>query len=152
MARLFTQGAVGVDGSLLPTSDIMYTCVTRDIEVKVLPEFVPERSDASLGHYFWAYTVEIANQGPHVVQVTDRHWRITDANGRVEEVRGSGIVGEQPVLQPGEMFRYTSGCPLTTPSGLMVGTYRVVETGGEVFEAEIPMFSLDSPFIKRVLN
>ena len=130
----------------------MYTRVTRNIEITVLPEFLPERSDADQGHYFWAYTVEIANQGATPIQVTDRHWKITDANGRLEEVRGPGIVGEQPVLEPGDVFRYTSGCPLTTPSGFMAGSYRVVADGGSVFEAEIPMFSLDSPFTERVLN
>lgn len=130
----------------------MYTRVTRDIEITVLPEFMPERSDADEGHWFWAYTVEIANQGQTSVQVTHRHWRITDANGHLEEVRGPGIVGEQPVLKPGEVFRYTSGCPLPTPSGFMVGTYRCVAEGGDVFDAEIPMFSLDQPAANRVLN
>ena len=130
----------------------MYSRVTRDIEITVLPEFVPERSDEAQGQFFWAYTVEIANQGQTVIQVTHRHWKITDANGRLEEVKGKGIVGEQPVLKPGETFRYTSGCPLPTPSGFMVGTYRIEEEGGGVFEAEIPMFSLDRPSQKRVLN
>lgn len=130
----------------------MYSCVTRDIEVTVLPEFVPERSDADEGQYFWAYTVEIANQSEITVQVTARHWKITDANGRLEEVKGAGIVGEQPVLKPGETFRYTSGCPLSTSSGIMTGTYRVVDENGGVFEIEIPTFSLDSPFTKRVIN
>ena len=130
----------------------MYSRVTRDIEITVLPEFVPERSDEEHGQFFWAYTVEIANQGQSVVQVTPRHWQITDANGRLEEVKGKGIVGEQPVLKPGESFRYTSGCPLPTPSGFMVGSYRVVEESGTVFDAEIPMFSLDRPSSKRVLN
>ncbi len=130
----------------------MYSCTTRDIEITVSPEFMPDRSDAGKRHYVWAYTVEIANGGETTVQVTDRHWRITDANGHLEEVRGPGIVGEKPVLKPGEMFRYTSGCPLTTPSGIMAGTYRVVEEGGTVFEAVIPAFSLDSPFAARVLN
>ncbi len=133
-------------------SSDMYTRVTRDIEITVLPEFLPERSDASEGHYFWAYTVEIANQGDSPIQVTDRHWKITDALGRLEEVSGPGVVGEQPTLQPGEVFRYTSGCPLSTPCGFMVGTYRIVVEGGEAFEAEIPMFSLDSPYTERVLN
>ena len=130
----------------------MYSCTTRDIEITVLPEFMPDRSDAGKRQYVWAYTVEIANGGETTVQVTDRHWRITDANGHLEEVRGPGIVGEKPVLKPGEMFRYTSGCPLTTPSGIMAGTYRVVEEGGTVFDAVIPAFSLDSPFAARVLN
>ena len=130
----------------------MYSCVTRDIEVTVLPEFVPERSDVDEGQYFWAYTVEIVNQGKATVQVTARHWKITDANGRLEEVKGAGIVGEQPVLKPGETFRYTSGCPLSTSSGIMSGTYRVVDEAGVAFEIEIPAFSLDSPFTQRVIN
>jgi ApaG protein len=130
----------------------MYSSVTRDIEVTVLPEFVPERSDVDEGQFFWAYTVEIANQGVTTVQVTARHWKITDANGRLEEVKGAGIVGEQPVLKPGETFRYTSGCPLSTSSGIMTGTYRVVDEAGVVFEIEIPAFSLDSPFMRRIIN
>ncbi|MDR3463283.1 MAG: Co2+/Mg2+ efflux protein ApaG [Beijerinckiaceae bacterium] len=130
----------------------MYSCVTKDIEVTVLPEFVPERSDVDEGQYFWAYTVEIANQSSATVQVTARHWKITDANGRLEEVKGAGIVGEQPVLKPGETFRYTSGCPLSTSSGIMSGTYRVVDEAGIAFEIEIPAFSLDSPFTQRVIN
>lgn len=130
----------------------MYSCVTRDIEITVLPEFVPERSDASEGHYFWAYTVEIANQSEITVQVTARHWKITDANGQMEEVKGTGVVGEQPVLKPGETFRYTSGCPLTTSSGIMSGSYQVVDEAGNIFDIEVPTFSLDSPFTKRVLN
>ncbi len=134
------------------TAGLMYSCVTRDIEITVLPEFVPERSDEARGHFFWAYTVEIANQGQTTVRVTHRHWKITDANGRLEEVRGKGIVGEQPVLKPGDVFRYTSGCPLPTPSGFMTGTYRVVADGGEAFDAAIPMFSLDQPSGRRTLN
>ncbi len=130
----------------------MYSCVTRGIEITVLPEFVPERSDEERRQYFWAYTVEIANAGRSVVQLTHRHWKITDANGRLEEVRGPGIVGEQPVLKPGEVFRYTSGCPLATPSGFMVGSYRVVPEDGGAFDAAIPMFSLDQPSTRRVLN
>ena len=130
----------------------MYSRVTRDIEITVLPEFVPERSDADEGQYFWAYTVEIANQGDKTVQVTARHWKITDANGHLEEVKGAGIVGEQPVLKPGEIFRYTSGCPLTTSSGIMAGSYQLVDEAGAAFEVEVPTFSLDSPFTKRVLN
>jgi ApaG protein len=130
----------------------MYSCVTRDIEITVLPEFVPERSDADEGQYFWAYTVEIANQSDITVQVTARHWKITDANGVLEEVKGAGVVGEQPVLKPGETFRYTSGCPLTTSSGIMTGSYQVVDEAGNFFDVAVPTFSLDSPFTKRVLN
>jgi ApaG protein len=130
----------------------MYSRVTNDIQITVMPEFVPERSDADEATFFWAYTVEIANCGALTVQLTARHWKITDANGRLEEVRGPGVVGEQPVLKPGERFRYTSGCPLTTPSGIMMGSYRMVNEKGDIFDAEIPAFSLDSPYIARVLN
>jgi ApaG protein len=130
----------------------MYCCVTRDIQITVLPEFMPDRSDADEAQFFWAYTVEIANQGDVTVQLTGRHWKITDANGRLEEVSGPGVVGEQPVLRPGDTFRYTSGCPLSTPSGIMSGTYRMVDEKGGAFDAAIPAFSLDSPFAQRVLN
>lgn len=130
----------------------MYSRVTKGIHITVEPEFVPERSDAEEASFFWAYTVEIANQGRSTVQLTERHWKITDGNGRQEEVHGPGVVGEQPVLRPGESFRYTSGCPLSTPSGIMTGTYRMVDERGDVFEAEIPVFSLDSPYVARVLN
>ena len=130
----------------------MYSSITQDIQITVEPEFVPERSDAEQATFFWAYTVEIANQGDQTVQLTARHWRITDGYGRLEEVLGTGVVGEQPILKPGESFRYTSGCPLSTPSGIMTGTYRMVEENGDVFEAAIPAFSLDSPYVARVLN
>ena len=90
----------------------MYCSVTHDIQITVLPEFVPERSDADEAPILWAYTVEIANQGSVTVQLTARHWKITDANGRLQEVHGPGVVGEQPILKPGETFRYTSGCPI----------------------------------------
>ncbi len=133
-------------------TDAMYSAVTRHIEITVLPEFVPERSDEARGQFFWSYTVEIANTGPTSIQLTHRHWIITDAEGRREEIRGEGVVGEQPVLQPGESFRYTSGCPLPTPSGFMAGSYRIVENGGDAFEAEIPMFPLDRPETRRVLH
>lgn len=130
----------------------MYSSITQDIQITVEPEFVPERSDAEQATFFWAYTVEIANQGDQTVQLTARHWRITDGYGRLEEVLGTGVVGEQPILKPGESFRYTSGCPLSTPSGIMTGTYRMVAENGEVFEAAIPAFSLDLPYVARVLN
>jgi ApaG protein len=130
----------------------MYTSVTQGILVTVLPEFVPDRSDPDASRYFWAYTVEIANQGGATVQLVARHWKITDGNGHLEEVRGPGVVGEQPILQPGETFRYTSGCPLTTPSGIMAGAYEMRDEAGHVFLAEIPAFSLDLPAMRRVLN
>lgn len=130
----------------------MYTAVTRDILVSVLPEYVPDRSDTDAGRYFWAYTVEIANQGRSTVQLVSRHWKITDGNGHLDEVRGPGVVGEQPILQPGETFRYTSGCPLTTPSGIMAGFYEMRDDAGRAFPVTIPAFSLDLPQDRRVLN
>ena len=130
----------------------MYTAVTRNIQVTALPEFLAERSNPDGGQYFWAYTIEIANMGDIAVQLTYRSWQITDASGHVEIVRGPGVVGEQPVLNPGDSFRYTSGCPLQTPSGIMLGSYRMVNENGEAFDVEIPAFSLDSPHARRVLN
>ena len=100
----------------------------------------------------WAYTIDISNQGKETVQLRSRYWKITDANGRVEEVRGPGVIGETPVLAPGESFQYTSGCPLTTSSGIMVGRYQMTTQDGADFEIEIPAFSLDSPDGRRALN
>jgi ApaG protein len=130
----------------------MYSAVSNSIRVTVQPKFMPEQSEPDQGRYFWAYTIEIANGGDSTVQLTHRHWEITDGEGRREEVRGAGVVGEQPTLKPGQSFRYTSGCPLKTPSGIMVGAYRMIDENGQVFEVEIPAFSLDSPYAKRVLN
>jgi ApaG protein len=130
----------------------MYQSLTDHIEITVEPEFQEDRSDPSTGRYFWSYTIEIANRGSRTVQLVSRHWRITDSNGKLNEVRGAGVVGEQPVLREGESFRYTSGCPLPTPSGFMGGSYRMVDETGDSFDVEIPTFSLDSPHIRRVLN
>jgi ApaG protein len=130
----------------------MYRAVTRNIEVSVTPEYLSERSAPDQGEYFWAYTIEITNRGTDTVQLRTRHWRITDANGRRQEVRGAGVVGKQPVLKPGESFEYTSGVPLPTPSGFMTGTYGMVSAAGEPFDIEIPTFSLDGPERKRTIN
>ena len=130
----------------------MYTAVSNKIKVTVWPSYLEDQSEPDEGRYFWSYTIEIANVGDRAVQLTHRYWRITDANGRLEEVRGPGVVGEQPRLKPGDAFTYTSGCPLTTPSGIMVGTYRMVDEDGATFEVEIPAFSLDSPHAKHMLN
>jgi ApaG protein len=130
----------------------MYRTVTRNIEVKVTPRFMAERSSPDNGYFFWAYTIEITNRGSDTVQLKTRHWRITDAHGRLQEVRGAGVVGEEPVLEPGESFEYTSGVPLPTPSGFMVGSYGMVTATGERFDIEIPPFSLDSTDSKRTLN
>jgi ApaG protein len=130
----------------------MYTAVSNKIKVTVRPKYLVEQSEPDEGRYFWSYTIEIANVGDTIVQLTHRHWQITDANGAREEVRGPGVVGEQPKLKPGDAFTYTSGCPLRTPSGIMVGTYRMVDESGEAFDVAIPAFSLDSPHVKRMLN
>ena len=130
----------------------MYTAVTRDIQITVMPQYLADRSEPDEGRYLWAYTIEIANLGRGTVQLVARHWVITDAAGKVQTVSGVGVVGEQPVLNPGGTFRYTSGCPLSTPSGVMEGHYRMVDEDGTAFEVEIPAFSLDSPQVKRVLN
>jgi ApaG protein len=130
----------------------MYKAVTRGISVSVSPRYLPEESSPDQGRYFFAYTVEIINTGLERVQLRSRYWKITDERGDVQEVRGAGVVGEQPVLGPGESFSYTSGCPLTTPSGTMQGSYAIETASGETFEAEIPAFSLDTPHGKRVLH
>lgn len=130
----------------------MYKATTRSIQVTVEPRFVPERSTPDNGEYFWAYTVEVQNLGEETVQLISRHWRITDGNGRLEEVRGLGVVGEQPTLKPGEAFEYTSGVPLRTPTGIMAGSYQMRTPEGARFEIEIPAFSLDSPHMHRSVN
>ena len=130
----------------------MYRSVSNNIKVTVRPKYLAERSEPDEDRYFWSYTIEIANDGDRTVQLTHRHWQITDANGHREEVRGPGVVGEQPKLKPGDAFSYTSGCPLRTPSGVMVGTYRMVDESGRAFDVAIPAFSLDSPHARRVLN
>lgn len=130
----------------------MYQATTRAIRVTVEPTFVDAESSPDEGQYFWAYRIEIANLGDEVVRLRARHWRITDANGRTEEVRGAGVVGKQPVLKPGEKFSYTSGCPLSTASGIMVGTYQMENEKGEAFSIDIPAFSLDLPDMRKTLN
>jgi ApaG protein len=130
----------------------MYRATTRNVQITVTPEYSSDRSEPSESEYFWAYTIEILNLGRTPVQLISRHWKITDANGRTEEVKGAGVVGKQPVLRQGERFEYTSGVPLKTPSGLMHGTYQMVTEDGEDFDAEVPAFSLDSPSAKRVVH
>ena len=130
----------------------MYRAITRQIEVTVEPNFVPEQSSAERSRYFWSYTIVITNTGDETVQLRTRRWIITDATGRRQEVRGEGVVGEQPVIPPGERFEYTSGVPLSTASGFMTGSYEMEYETGERFEIEVPAFSLDSPSGKRVLN
>ncbi len=124
---------------------MQYEKITRGIAVRVQPFYLEAQSTPEEGHYVWAYRVRIENKGDETVQLRTRYWRITDARGRIQEVRGPGVVGEQPVLKPGEMFEYTSGCPLPTSSGFMVGSYQMESADGETFDIAIPAFSLDSP-------
>jgi len=130
----------------------VYSETTHSIKVTVKPVYLDDRSSPADGHYVWAYTVRIENQGGETVQLRRRHWRITDGLGRVQEVRGPGVVGEQPVLQPGASFEYTSGTPLNTPSGIMVGSYEMETGDGRTFAIAIPAFSLDSPHQQIRLN
>jgi ApaG protein len=130
----------------------MYRAVTRNIEVTVTPRFLTDRSSPENGYFFWAYTITLTNRGGETVQLKTRHWQITDANGRLQEVRGAGVVGEQPVLKPGGHYEYTSGVPLPTPSGFMTGTYGMVTEAGEPFDIQIPAFSLDMPQQGRTIN
>jgi ApaG protein len=130
----------------------MYESVTHMIRVRVTPEYVSDQSEPGDNYFFWSYKVEITNLGTGTVQLKTRHWRITDANGRTEEVRGPGVVGEQPVLEPGKSYSYSSGCPLKTPQGLMVGSYQMVDGAGTMLDVAIPAFSLDSPYSRPVLN
>lgn len=130
----------------------MYQAETRGVRVTVTPEYQSDKSDPDDNRWFWAYTVEIANVGGETVQLRSRHWRIVDSRGQVQEVDGPGVVGEQPKLAPGESFEYTSGCPLATSSGFMAGHYRMETGAGEMFDAEIPAFSLDLPQAARILN
>ena len=130
----------------------MYRETTQDITVTVKPYYLAEQSSPDEAHFVWAYHVRIENNGRRTVQLRNRYWRITDSLGRIQEVRGAGVVGEQPILQPGEAFEYTSGTPLKTPSGIMVGTYQMENSGGERFDIAIPAFSLDSPHQAIRLN
>ena len=136
----------------MDSSQPAYRAVTRHIEVRVTPRFLPERSSPENGYFFWAYTIMLTNLGGETVQLKTRHWRITDSHGRLQEVRGAGVVGEQPVLGPGQNFEYTSGVPLHTPSGFMTGSYGMVTSSGESFDINIPAFSLDTPQRGRTIN
>ena len=130
----------------------VYEAETRGVRVRVVASYLPDQSDPDDGRWVWAYMIAIDNDGPEAVQLVDRHWIITDAAGRVEEVHGPGVVGEQPVIEPGDTYEYTSGCPLGTDSGVMVGSYGMITAGGERFEAAIPAFSLHLPGAERAVN
>lgn len=124
----------------------MYTKTTNAIKVTVIPAYLEQHSEPEENRYVWAYTVQLENHGEQQVQLINRYWHITDGLGRAQEVRGPGVVGEQPFLKPGEIFQYTSGTSLETPSGIMAGSYEMVGANGERFNIAIPAFSLDSPF------
>jgi len=130
----------------------MYSETTKEITISVDTTFVEDQSDPDDFHFVWAYHIRIENEGGDTVQLLRRHWHITDSQGRVHEVRGEGVVGEQPVLEPGEVFEYTSGTPLSTPSGFMVGSYQMVNGEGNHFSVSIPAFSLDSPHDISLVN
>ena len=130
----------------------MYQKETRAIEITVKPFYLEEQSEPDDSHFVFAYHIRIQNNGGDVVQLLNRYWQITDGRGRIQEVRGPGVVGEQPVLRPGEAFEYTSGCPLNTSTGIMVGTYEMETLDGERFDVDIPAFSLDAPDAPVQLN
>jgi len=130
----------------------MYQAETHGVRVTASPRFMDSESTPDQGRYFWAYSIEIENRSPRRVQLLTRHWLITDGRGEVHEVRGEGVIGQQPVLQPGERFNYTSGCPLMTPDGSMRGFYLMLGEDGARFEVEVPLFPLDSPYVKKVLH
>lgn len=130
----------------------MYQQETQGVLIQVRPNFLDEESDPDANRFFWSYTVVIENRGAESVQLLEREWRITDARNRTEIIRGAGVVGEQPVIEPGGRFEYTSGAPLPTASGFMSGAYTMVRRSGERFDAHVPAFALDSPFNTMTLH
>lgn len=135
-----------------PANQNAFSAITRGIRVIAQPFYLEEQSVPDRNQYVWAYRIEIINQGDEVVRLETRTWSITDAKGVTQEVHGPGVVGEFPRLAPGETFAYTSGVPLSEPSGMMVGTYQMVSDSGDHFNIDIPAFSLDSPYSTRRLN
>jgi ApaG protein len=131
----------------------MYEQETAGLVVRVEPQFLPEESAPDENRFVWSYTIEIENRSPASVQLLSRYWQITDENGHTQEVRGSGVIGQQPVIEPGESFRYTSAAPLAAPSGVMLGAYSMQRVeNGEAFDIAVPAFALDSPHQARMLN
>ena len=130
----------------------MYTKTTKSISITVNPYYLEDQSEPDEQHFVWAYQVTINNLGEESVQLKNRFWKIIDSNGIRQEVKGEGVVGEQPILNPGEKFEYTSGTPLSTPSGFMEGHYEMITKSGSKFDASIPLFSLDSPHTSNKLN
>ena len=146
--RLHQRGKDVTVGGMMP----QYEQRTEDVIVRVEPEFLAEQSNPSDSRFIWAYTVEIDNQSAHDLTVTDRFWQIADSSGQVQEVRGAGVVGETPMVKSGETFRYTSGAPLTAPSGMMRGSYTMRTDSGESFDIIVPTFLLDSPHEGHFFN
>ena len=130
----------------------MYTSTTRNVTVSVIPAYLDAESAPEKNLYVFSYTVVIVNAGDETLQLKSRHWKITDAAGHSQEVRGEGVVGEQPILKSGDTYQYTSGTPLPTPSGIMVGSYAMETADGKTFDVAIPAFSLDAPFAPRQMN
>ena len=130
----------------------MYQAISNKFRVTVQPKFLEGHSNPADDKYVWAYTVTVENLGKISATLKTRHWVITDAHGRKHEVEGDGVVGETPTLAPGESFQYTSGCPLSTPSGMMMGAYGMVTEDGSSFAIDIPAFSLDSPYDRHSVN
>jgi ApaG protein len=130
----------------------MYCATTNNIQITVTPRFLSDESAPDKGHFVWSYSIDIENRGGRTVQLLSRYWKIVDAAGRVQEVQGAGVIGEQPVLPPGESFSYTSGVPLTTPSGFMAGHYVMEAESGERFDVEVPAFSLDCTDERRIVH
>lgn len=130
----------------------MYSKTTNDIVITVEPTYLEAQSSPAEDHYMWAYQVRIENRSPSTVQLKTRTWKITDAVGHVQTVHGAGVVGEEPMLAPGDWFEYVSGTPLATPSGVMHGSYGMLRDDGMPFDVEVPAFSLDSPYERRSLN
>ena len=129
-----------------------YELETKRIRVAVKPAYLDDQSDPDDDRYVWSYTVTIENRGAEPVQLLSRAWTIVDGTGRMQDIRGPGVVGAQPVIAPGESFQYTSGCPLETASGTMSGRYQMMSASGESFEAEIPAFLLESPYERRQIH
>lgn len=132
--------------------DSMYATTTDQIKVSVFPIYLDSQSNPDENHFLWAYHVRIENSGTERIQLRKRHWEITDALGRRQVIKGGGVVGEEPYIEPGKFYEYTSGTPLTTPSGIMVGKYQMERSNGETFMIDIPAFSLDSPYQAITLN
>lgn len=130
----------------------MYQAVTKAIRVVVEPSFLEEQSDPTDAHFVWSYHVRIENDGRDPVRLCDRQWIITNSVGVTQEIKGSGVIGQNPIIEPGQSFEYTSGTPLCTASGMMRGAYRMESVQGDVFDVTIPAFSLDSPYEKAMLN